>query len=394
MGTSQIGGGSTPTPPTPQNQNGFKKRDREVVIDHEGFYLNPLLTTILIFVGITTIAWLFQHFYQIKNIGYITFILSCWYIAQGFKTVEQDELGLVLLFSKGKYRIGPGLAFIPGPVMRLEKVSKADRQDIFPGPDDQIFYGDTDKTDGIVPAGKILPIRIKFGPKDEDDNSDSAYDEEIVATVKFGVNWWIYDILKFKSTITTVEAAKEQIRLVAERELNHKFSQETPSKVGKKLQEMSDDLQRTLDLRVVDWGVDIISVLISPIQFNHDLNKSVTDTARAGQTAKQVVKQAGAEAEKTRLIGVAQADAKKAMGKAEASARLVALKAEAKGTEELRIVVVQDGGLEILQLKTAEAGLKNNPNLTVITGEDGLLKSVAGMVKTFQSQNKKEGDKK
>lgn len=390
MGIPQIGGGSTP-PPTPQTQNGFKKRDREPVIDHEGFYLNPLLFTILVFVVITTFAYLLQHFYQVKNVGYVAFVLSCWYIAQGFKTIEQDELGLVLLFGKGMYRIGPGLAFIPGPVLKLEKVSKADRQDIFPGPDDQIFYGDTDKTDGIVPAGKILPIRIKFGPP-KDDRTDSAYDEEIVAMVKFGVNWWIYDILKFRSTIRTVESAKDQIRLIAERELNHMFSKMTPSKVGMELQTMSDQLQKTLDERVVDWGVDIISVLISPIQFSHDLNKSVTDTARAGQEAKQIVKKAIAKAEEKRLDGFAEADATKAKGKAEAAARLAALKAEAKGTEEIRQVVEKAGGLEILELKTAEAGLKNNPNLTVITGEDGIMKSIAGIGKVFRGEEK--GDKK
>lgn len=378
------------------DQNRKHGRNHEVIVDIRGFHGTPLFVTVAVCIGLSLIGYLLQWRSGFQDIGTIILIASAIYIASSFQTVQQEEIALIRLFGQGLYRVDAGLVFVPRFFMELDRESRLDFQDIFPGPDDKIYYGDLDNDNAVIPPGMVRPIRTLFGPPKQGDAipdpKNAPYHKQMVAGVKFGVNWYIYDLLKFRNTIGTPEKASAQLEATAKGVFRSQFAKATPAVIAMRLQEESDVLEHALDAVVEAWGVDIISSPIESLDFSHDLNKSVTKTGEVEQQAIQLEISSTAEAAQIERLGTARAGARRKDVQVDIDAVKGKLTARAEGLEKIK-GLADVTGLKVLELEATRAGLETNPNLVIIAGEEGIAKSVASVGRIFGGAERKETKK-
>ncbi len=320
------------------------------------------------------------------------------YVAISFKTVQQEEIALIRLFGQGIYRVDAGLVFVPWGFMTLDRESRLDFQDVFPGPDDKIFYGDLEKEGATIPPGMLKPIRVLFGPPKEGDEVPdpkyAPYHKQMVVGVKFGVNWYIYDLLKFRNTIGNVEKARTQLQATAKGVFQSQFAKATPAIIAMRLETESGVLEKALDKVVKAWGANVISSPIEALDFSHSLNKSVTRTGEVEQEALQLGITTTAEASQTREMGKAKAEAKRNDVDVDIHKVKGELTARAEGMKAIKGLAGDEVGMKVLELETARAGLQGNPNMTIIAGSEGFASTAASLGKIFRGDENKAKEKK
>lgn len=286
------------------------------------------------------------------NWGLALFLTITLYTIASFRQLGPTELGARILFGKPIDQVSSGFVFVPVGIFSLEVAPATFIQDELPSNPENIFRGS-----GETPEGKFPPIRIPFGLPTEE--NDDPYDHRMTQEVVPVVTWRIDDFIKFLTTVGSVKEARSQMEDTAVAMLIEAFAKITPAVALKELEKHSENLKRSIDERVEDWGIELKSAKIKGINFNHELNAAILSVPQATVNAKAAIITAGGKKRQLELEGEGAGNAEKAI----LDGRTAGLK---NMVSELGI-----DGRSVLAAETAR-GITNNPGQkTIIAGSGG-----------------------
>lgn len=286
------------------------------------------------------------------NWGLALFLAVILYTIASLRQLGPTELGARILFGKPIDQVSSGFVFVPVGIFELEIAPAIFIQDELPSNPENIFRGD-----GQVPEGKFPPIRIPFGLPTEE--NDDPYDHRMTQEVVPVITWRIEDFIKFLTTIGSKEEARRQMEDTAVAMLTEAFAKITPAVALSDLATKSDELLDAIDKRVDGWGIELKSVKIKAINFNHELNAAILNVPQATVNAKAAIITAEAKKRQMELEGAGAGNAEKAI----LDGRTAGLK---NMVSELGI-----DGRAVLAAETAR-GITSNPGQkTIIAGSGG-----------------------
>lgn len=305
------------------------------------------------------------------NWGLALFLAIVLYTIASFRQLGPTELGARTFLGKPIDQVSSGFVFVPVGIFSLEVAPAIFIQNELPSDPENIFRGD-----GKVPPGKFPPIRIPFGLPTEE--NDDPYDHRMTQEVVPVVTWRIDDFVKFLTTIGSVEEARGQMEDTAVAMLTEAFAKITPAVALLKLEVHSENLREAIDKRVDGWGIELKSVKIKAINFNHELNAAILSVPQATVNAKATIITAEAKKRQLGLEGEGAGAAEKAI-----------LDGRTAGIKNM----ASELGLSASSILAAETarGITDNPGQkTIIAGSGGFSDlAIVGTVlgETF---NKKE----
>ncbi|OHB15899.1 MAG: hypothetical protein A2566_01635 [Candidatus Zambryskibacteria bacterium RIFOXYD1_FULL_40_13] len=350
-------------------------------IDLVGITCFAIVLGVLMFVGTTLGAT-----YGIKGLGLLSLIGGGYYIWASIDKVEHDQKGALLFLGYPYANVGPGPVLAPLGLIKLKTVEGRIVQAELPAEPDKIWRGTKDDKYAPPPVGSDMkpPIRILFGPADENLPKDDPYNSRIVAEVPIFVSFEISDPCRWLQKMGTVERTLKNLEDVAIALFNREFTVKSPAAVNRDLGTHNAALLKVFADNVVDWGIRISVAEIKPIIFSHTLNESVTKAHAATQEASATKTAADAKKYELTAHGVGEAKAKKALLLAEADGLLAQLTKQAEGTEVIRLVMEKKNGMDALQLQTLVDALKGGHNTFLAGGS--LIQSLVDAFKTAMNQ--------
>lgn len=284
--------------------------------------------------------------------GLALFLAVILYTIASLRQLGPTELGARILFGKPIDQVSSGFVFVPVGIFELEIAPAIFIQDELPSNPENIFRGD-----GQVPEGKFPPIRIPFGLPTEE--NDDPYDHRMTQEVVPVITWRIEDFIKFLTTIGNKEEARRQMEDTAVAMLTEAFAKITPAVALGDLATKSDELMDAIDRRVDGWGIELKSVKIKAINFNHELNAAILNVPQATVNAKAAIITAEAKKRQMELEGEGAGNAEKAV-----------LNGRTAGLKNMATELGIDGSA-VLAAETAR-GVTNNPGQkTIIAGSGG-----------------------
>lgn len=305
------------------------------------------------------------------NWGFALILAVVLYTIASFRQLAPTELGARTLFGKPIDQVSSGFVFVPFGIVGLEVAPAIFIQDELPSDPQNIFRGD-----GEVPLGKFPPIRIPFGLPTEE--NDDPYDHRMTQEVVPVITWRIEDFVTFLTTIGSKEEARRQMEDTAVAMLTEAFAKITPAIALKELERHSDELKTAINDRVDGWGIELKSVKIKAINFNHELNTAILNVPQATVNAKASIITAGAKKKELELLGEGAGNAEKAV-----------LEGRTSGLKKMATELGLTGNA-VLAAETAR-GITNNPGQkTIIAGSGGFSDLATIGTVLGETLNKKE----
>ncbi|MBI2482414.1 MAG: SPFH domain-containing protein [Candidatus Vogelbacteria bacterium] len=346
-----------------------------------------LITYVLLSLPNPEDMWLAKDF----NIFVALLVLFLLYgTIPSIKSVAGDEIAILYFYGIALAEALPGPVWVPYGIIQLVKGSTRTNQRELP--DGRVFEGDTKDTGGVVPAGLVAPIRIPFGLYDQKDElkrrkigkkhqyiipetkaseKDPLAKRRIVATVTIFYTWVINptagEFLKFLQVIG-IRSLEEQIQEVNKQiedtiigTLSGNLALMTAATARLNFDAIKEEIDVEVQGLVSGWGITVKTIQLKSIDFNHTLNKSLTDLAEADNKAQTKIVDAEAE----RVTRVKE-------GAGTAQARYSFMAAEAKGNTALANAARDPVAREMAHLQAAVAVAKETKPI-INSGNDSAL---------------------
>ncbi len=302
------------------------------------------------------------------------------YTILSMKTVQPDQMGVLLLLGRPVLERGPGFVFTPWLIFKLVKISTLVVKEETPGTAEQIWRGDH----GKLPKGMFLPMEVTYGmsnsPTKNDDPIHRRMTTEVRAVSRFQVNEGIL----FIRNIGSVEAANDQIRATIEAKIKEEFAKRTPAEVLNSMEEINDLLKKAINELVESWGIDIRNIQILDIDLGKTVNQSLRNVSISHLNAQSTVMAAEAEKVKRTKEGAGDAATIKAIGDADAEVVLAKLLAEEKGLKEMMTSLNLEGEYLLAAITAQKASSSGN---NMIFGANGMA-DLLGLAQAIKSTTK------
>lgn len=342
------------------------------------------------------------------NWGFAAFLLQVFYLLISFQTVGPTELGAILLFGKPLFNVGSGLIFAPFIMCQLVKETRNVIEDELPAKPELIFRSKKEEPD-VVPENLLKlgfkpPIRTQFGSPDivididpeENQIRKELYEElnkfierkafkeddplnvRMTAETPLVVRWKIKNLVDFLQTFGTIENARDQMQDIAVAMLNRDFSKITPAVTQSHFGIFSKLILNEISERIGSGGIEILTVLLRPFVYSHELNDKILEKAKALVGKSATITNAEAQKEKDKLEGEGRGLAEKAI----LDNRTAGLKNMAKELGVSPEIVI---GAETSRKITENPGQK-----TIIVGPDGLTKLITAASAIGEAIRKEE----
>lgn len=363
-------------PPTPP-QNGAGSTD---IFEHFDF-VAFIVTMVILFI-LVILSLILGNIFNIKGLGWIAVIGTCFYIYEGLQMVNPGEVAALVFLGKPYKTVWSGPVYAPLGIIKVERDNGRIIQAELPAEPNKIWRGTKEDENAPPPPGFQPPIRILFGPSDPDPTLQSnPYNEQIVAEVPIFISYQVQDMVLWLNNMGSHDKARQNIEDMAIALFNIEFSQKSPAAVNRDLGVYSNKLKTTICENVESWGIDIKVARVKPIIFSHKLNTAVIGVSEAALNSKKTG--IDAEATKNKLVkeGEGAGSARKSLLKAEADGLLLSLTSKAEGVEKLRKLIAKPNGLDVLQLEMLVEALKGSNN-TIISGAEGIVKSAIAAFQT------------
>ena len=372
---------------------------------------------------------------NIWNWGWIILGLQIVYLSLSFKTVEPDQLAVILLFGNPLYEVHSGLVFVPWIVCSLRKESSLANQIQIPGEPEEIDRSGDD-VKGVA-LNKILPIRATTGSyesvvKDPIFEKDPALvdkndplNQRMTLEPSAQIVFKIKDIIKFIRNIGSIATAKKRLRDTSEGVIQSEFAKRTPALVIAHRAEINKKIREEIGLLVKDnpdtpghdegWGVEIevaqlleidiskkVNEALSLVTESKTLAKKIEIDAEANRLAKEkegqglksyTISEGEGAANALQLRLFAEAAGKQKEGEALANARALILAAEANGLEKLAKIAKLPEGQVVLIIQQARE-MYEKAKFSILPGDGGGLMGAAAaiqeLLKRIQGEDQKE----
>ena len=367
------------------------------------------------------------------NLGWAVFFSQLLYNILSFKIVGPTELGNVLFFGKPLYDVESGLNFVPFLVYKLVRGTRNIIEIELPARPELIFRSEIGKEE-VVPKdllnrGYKPPIRVQFGAPDiklstkdldnqindpgtgkdelkklkeiktlynvlngfieEEKIKEDPLNVRMTAETPLVVRLRIKKLGEFLKTFGSLEKVIDQIQDIAVAMLNREFSKITPAVAQAHLGTFSELIKEEIVERIVgdksDGGIKIVTVLLRPFVYSHDLNKDLLRHAQARANKRATIIDAEAQKEKDTLRGQGEGAGEKAIldGRTEGILNMV---------EKLRVSPEL-----IINTETARKITENPGQKTVIAGSEGfnnLMAIGSAFGETFRGEVPEKGKEK
>lgn len=316
------------------------------------------------------------------NWGLAVFLALVLYTIASFRQVGPTEIGARIFLGKPVDNVSSGFVFVPLLVFELEKETRLIVQNEFPGEPENIYREPKEGGSGIIPPGKVPPIRIPFGDPGEQQCFVLECDplnQRLIEEVSPVVRWQINDFVKFLTTIGDRESAQRQMEDLCVATLSREFGKVTPAEVIKDYPRYNKILTDDINDAIKTWGITVESARVKVINFSHELNKAVQTIAEETAKGKAGVIKAEGLKKSAILAGEGAGGAEKAV----LDGRTAGLK---KMTEELGL-----SSEAILGAETAR-NITNNPGQKTIVAGLGGFKEIMAIGTALGETLKKGGD--
>ncbi|MEW5908043.1 MAG: SPFH domain-containing protein [Patescibacteria group bacterium] len=308
------------------------------------------------------------------NWGWFAFWTQITYIVFSFGKVGPTETGVKLFFGKPIQKVNSGLFFAPKWIFSVEKITKIVREKEYPDPE-KLYRGEEP-----VPPGKVVPIRVIQGQKEEDIKADPLH-RRMTTEISVIVRYRVYDFMTFIGTIGTLEELDRTIEDLLIASLRRDLAVTSPAEtlrgwgiVEKKLQKKVEDL-------VTYWGVEVQTTRMKEVDVGHKVNSALRDIIAADLNKKSTIVNAEAEKQKRTLEGAGLAEARK-----------IFLEAEGIGYKKIADELGLKEGEIVLAAETVKT-LTKESQYTLLTGSAGLsdiFGAVAAMKNVLEKIKTKE----
>lgn len=296
------------------------------------------------------------------NWGLAMFLALVLYTIASLRQIGPTEIGARIFLGKPIDNVSSGFVFVPLFVFKLGKETKLIIQNEFPGEPKDIYREPKDGGDGIIPPGKVPPIRIPFGNPGEQTCFVLECDplnQRLIEEVSPVVRWRINDYVKFLTTIGDRDSAERQMEDLCVATLSREFGKVTPAQVIEDYPKYNKTLTDEINDAIETWGITVESARVKVINFSRDLNKAVQTIAEETAKGKAEVIKAEGLKKSAILAGEGAGGAEKAV----LEGRTAGLK---KMAEDLGL-----SGEMILAAETARAITSNPGQKTIIAGSSG-----------------------
>ena len=369
------------------------------------------------------------------NLGWAVFFSQLLYNILSFKIVGPTELGNVLFFGKPLYDVESGLNFVPFLVYKLVRGTRNIIEIELPARPELIFRSEIGKEE-VVPKdlldrGYKPPIRVQFGAPDiklstkdldnqindlgtgedklkklkeiktlynvlngfieEEKIKEDPLNVRMTAETPLVVRLRIKKLGEFLKTFGSLEKVIDQIQDIAVAMLNREFSKITPAVAQAHLGTFSELIKEEIVERIVgdksDGGIKIVTVLLRPFVYSHDLNKDLLRHAQARANKRATIIDAEAQKEKDTLRGQGEGAGEKAI---------------LDGRTEGILNMVEKLGVSpelIINTETARKITENPGQKTIIIGSKGFtdlmaVGSALGLGETLKGEVSEKGKEK
>lgn len=317
------------------------------------------------------------------NWGLAIFLALVLYTIASFRKVGPTELGARIFLGKPVDGVSSGFVFVPSGIFELKTETRLIVQNEFPGEPENIYREPKEGGTGIIPPGKVPPIRIPFGDPGEQQGSVLERDplnQRLIEEVSPVVRWKINDYVKFLITIGDRESAQRQMEDLCVATLSREFGKVTPAEVINDYLKYNEKLTDDINDAIKTWGISLESARVKVINFSRELNKAVQTIAEETANGRAGVIKAEGLKKSAILTGEGAGEAEKAV----LDGRTAGLK---KMTEELGL------SSEIILGAETARNITNNPGQKTIIAGLGGFKEIMAIGTALGETLKKGGDK-
>lgn len=289
-----------------------------------------------------------------------------------WKVIEAGSLAVRTIFGEPVGTVEAGLPIVPPGIGDIILFPSSIQQKEFPAEPEKIFRG---PDDAVIPEGMRPPTRITFGLSLNDTNAravlgsyftatkrsgetvttvdfnpnvpdDALSSSRVTAEINFIVRWRIHNAVSFITNIGTQAPGKdplEEVNRQMEDEMvvifNSLYPRMSVAQAAQNIEWMNAVLFAAIERRIQatnghsdEWGIDLEGAAVKPINFNHNLNTSISGVAQAAFEARSTVIKAEGAAQATILGGVATAKSAQALEKGTLTGKGQGIAAAAKST--------------------------------------------------------------
>ncbi len=339
----------------------------------------------MILLSIILIIWLVVGIvFWINNptfIGPILCSFFVFYVILSFGKVNVDQKGAMLFFGRPITDLNAGIFFAPFGIFKVEKEKGTVFQDELPGEPETIFR-EKEGEHGKTPEGMFPPIRILFGPPNENDTElkGNPYNKSMVTEVTPVVAWRIESLTTFLKVMGDVKNCRKNLSDKSISVCTEDFSKITPAKAMISLEGTNSKLKDKLENDTTKWGISIHDAFVKPFNFSHKLNSAVVSVSVSEQTALST--KVTADAEKYKLTEE---------GKGKAEAEKLFLKAQALGYDQIAKKLNITEGTVILKIEAMKQALEK-AQYSIVPGTE-IYELFTGLSTAIDSIKKSKKDK-
>jgi|GEM_PF-4952329 len=221
----------------------------------------------------------------------ILYVFPLLYIFSSIRILNIKDMGLLFIIGYDVCNVGKGIWFIPKGISRLAIFTTELQEYQFPGDS----AGDEHREPIVISTGEKMYIKSdtttgKAVPVIKHDEDDPGNEEDVLSHIimlivspmvsfKFKNPRKLYqnfgNVLEKYGAKAVADEIARQIRDHIVSEVTAMFPQKTASAIFKELREMSTEILEKVIESVKDWGIEIIVIRLTQVNYDENVKKSL-----------------------------------------------------------------------------------------------------------------------